>query len=133
MTPVDDSHRKVCDAVRTLAEGGLLASSHDVSEGGLAVAIAECAVAGAIGVTAELAGERRLDELLFGEGPGRFVISYAKEHAQAVRDGCKGVPFAIVGRTGGEHIAIRAAGHELSVPVTDATRVYQTGLDCAHE
>ena len=51
---------------------GALRSAHDVAEGGLAVALAECAIASGLGaVVTGLGGE---DEL-FGEGPGAFVVS----------------------------------------------------------
>ena len=59
------------------ADEGLLRSAHDVSGGGLAVALAESAMAGGIGATLRLASGPRDDEVLFGEGGGRMLLSVA--------------------------------------------------------
>jgi phosphoribosylformylglycinamidine synthase len=128
---VDESHKATCDAVRELVRTGALASCHDISEGGLAVAIAECAVAGGVGVKAELPGQGRADELLFGEGPGRFVISYRPEQAAAVANALAEVELTEVGTTGGESVALVAAGLSLSVPLAEAISAYQHGFDRA--
>ena len=63
-----ENERKLHELLAAAAEARLLSSAHDVSDGGLAVCLAESAIAGAIGVTAEA------DEL-FWEGEGRAVIS----------------------------------------------------------
>ncbi len=66
------------DLVRVAARRGDVASAHDVAEGGVAVALAECCLAGGLGATVVLPG---VDEdplgALFGEGVGRFVVSGA--------------------------------------------------------
>jgi phosphoribosylformylglycinamidine synthase len=67
---------------------GLVASCHDCSDGGLAVALAETAFAGGFGITADLAlapaeGVTRNDELLFSESQSRFVVTV---HPEAVPD-----------------------------------------------
>ena len=55
---------------------GALRSAHDVAEGGLAVALAECCLAGGLGARVDLSPLRPAGEaLLFGEGPGAFVVS----------------------------------------------------------
>ena len=70
------NERRLHELLAAAAEARLLASAHDVSDGGLAVCLAESAIAGAIGVTAE-AGD------LFGEGEGRAVISVAPARRRA--------------------------------------------------
>jgi phosphoribosylformylglycinamidine synthase len=62
--------------VRAHSEG-LLASAHDCSDGGLAVALAESAILGDFGFSGELSTTGRLDAALFGEGQGRIVVSLA--------------------------------------------------------
>jgi phosphoribosylformylglycinamidine (FGAM) synthase-like enzyme len=57
-------------AVRQGVRSGALRSAHDVGEGGLAVALAECCIAGGIGARVALGGAP-----LFAEGPGAFVVS----------------------------------------------------------
>jgi phosphoribosylformylglycinamidine synthase len=68
-------------AVRGAVRAGGLSSVHDIAEGGLAVALAECCLAGGLGAEARLdalAGEEDEDgpfRILFGEGPGGFIVS----------------------------------------------------------
>jgi phosphoribosylformylglycinamidine synthase len=67
-------------AVRQAVRSGALRSAHDVAEGGLAVALAECCVAGGVGAELSLpqpGGD--VETLLFGEGPGAFVVSGPRE------------------------------------------------------
>jgi phosphoribosylformylglycinamidine synthase len=64
--------RDAQDAVRDAVRAGALHSAHDIAEGGIGVALAECCVTGGIGATVEL--PERFE--LFGEAPGRgFVVS----------------------------------------------------------
>jgi phosphoribosylformylglycinamidine synthase len=63
----------------------LLASAHDCSDGGLAVALAESAVLGGQGFHSDLTWEGRLDAALFGEGQGRAVVSLAAGDGAAQR------------------------------------------------
>ena len=94
----------------------MLESAHDVSDGGLAVALAECCtVGGAPGVGAEVELPREDSELdalatLFGEGPSRIVVSVRPavaadllERAAAAR-----VPAIRIGATGGGALSIAA-------------------------
>jgi phosphoribosylformylglycinamidine synthase len=65
---------------------GLVASCHDCSDGGLAVALAETAFAGGLGLSADLSrapreGATRDDEILFSESAGRFVVTVHPESA----------------------------------------------------
>ncbi|MCC7363276.1 MAG: phosphoribosylformylglycinamidine synthase subunit PurL [Dehalococcoidia bacterium] len=65
-----------------LANGeGLLASAHDCSDGGLAVALAECAVFGGVGFDGQREFGGRVDGALFGERQGRVVVTVASEAA----------------------------------------------------
>ena len=94
---VSDSMRAVRDAART----GRIASAHDVAEGGLAVALAECCLAGGIGASVTVpAGDDPIADL-FGEGVGRFVISGPPGAIEAL----EGRAVAI-GTVGGQALAI---------------------------
>ena len=68
-----------CATVREAVRAGRLASAHDVSDGGLAVAVAESAIGGGIGCQVDLQPLRERgcspEEALFGEGPGGFLLS----------------------------------------------------------
>jgi phosphoribosylformylglycinamidine synthase len=89
--------RAVYEAIRR----GLVRSCHDLSEGGLAVAVAEMAFAGEVG--ADLTGLREVaadDRVaLFSESTTRFVLEAAPGNAAALRACFAGVPLAEVGRT----------------------------------
>jgi len=69
--------RKAQEAIRDAVRRGELRSAHDVAEGGLAVALAECCLGGGRGARVDFRGAdgERLLEALFGEGPGGFVLS----------------------------------------------------------
>jgi phosphoribosylformylglycinamidine synthase subunit PurL len=106
---VRDAH----DAVRHGINSGALQNAHDIAEGGLAVAIAECCVAGGIGALIELPDNFDL----FGEAPGRgFVVSGPDA---ALRE------FTIIGRVGGD--ALEIAGR-LKLAVSELHRVREHGL-----
>ena len=71
-------------AVRQAVRAGALRSAHDVAEGGLAVALAEACLAGGLGASVDLSVLRPAGEaLLFGEGPGAFVVSGPEQSLRA--------------------------------------------------
>jgi phosphoribosylformylglycinamidine synthase subunit PurL len=85
-----EAERRLCEALAVGAEEGRWLSAHDLSEGGLAVAVAEIAIAGGYGVKADIPqtdGLTRLDAQLFGEVPGRVLVtSDDAELAQELAD-----------------------------------------------
>jgi phosphoribosylformylglycinamidine synthase len=97
---------------------GARARAHDVAEGGLAVALAECCLAGGLGAKVELEGDRAdedaLHALLFGEGPGGFLVSGAEEGlrelAERERSRADGVQLRLIGTVGGDALEIALAG-----------------------
>jgi phosphoribosylformylglycinamidine synthase len=94
--PAIDSRRvrAAHDAVREGVRSGVLHSAHDIAEGGLAVALAECCIAGAVGAT--VAMPEGIDP--FAEAPGQaFIVS---GRAEALAD------FDVIGRVGGEELKI---------------------------
>jgi phosphoribosylformylglycinamidine synthase len=95
-------------------------SAHDVSSGGLAVALAECTFVGprCVGVRAELQETLRPDALLFGESTGRVVASTRDPQALCAAAEAARVPARRIGRTGGERLVIGPGGGE---PWIDAT------------
>jgi phosphoribosylformylglycinamidine synthase subunit PurL len=108
------------DGVREAVRAGMLVSAHDVSEGGLACALAECSVAGGTGAQVDPSAVADDPELaLFGEGPGGVVVSGPAE-------AFAGIPDAIVlGETGGELLEI-AGGP--TVPVADLAATYEGAI-----
>jgi phosphoribosylformylglycinamidine synthase subunit PurL len=92
--------------------GGLLRSAQDVSGGGLAVALAECAMWGGVGAELVLpVGDAPAVEL-FGEGPGRVIVTLnaARWREVAGLAAEHGLGFRRLGETGGDRLRIRLVG-----------------------
>ncbi len=112
-------------ALRSLIHSGAVKSAHDCSDGGLAVALAECCISQQlgretprlIGADIDLSGvEGRLDALLFGETQGRIVISVPSLQAPKVIAQAKilGVPARLLGKVGGSSLQIKTTSAGLS-------------------
>ena len=108
---------------------GLLSSAHDVSEGGLAVALAEgCFGDPGIGAVIELEPEGRPDALLFGESHSRIVVSLKEKDYRGFEDlaSKEGVPAAIIGRVGGSRLVI---GDWVQARVERLRNLWSTALE----
>jgi phosphoribosylformylglycinamidine synthase len=86
-----------------LIRAGLVSSTHDCSKGGIAVALAEMAIAGSIGFKVDLDSVpnscNRIDELLFSETHCRYVIATKNSDSVHRMLSATGVPFARIGKT----------------------------------
>jgi phosphoribosylformylglycinamidine (FGAM) synthase-like enzyme len=91
--------------IRDLAREGLLASAHDVSEGGLGVALAECSIAGLIGARVELP-HTGFAPLVFGEGAGGVVVSATSEAMREIERRATSIGFFPLGAVGGDRLEI---------------------------
>jgi phosphoribosylformylglycinamidine synthase len=122
--------------VRALARGGTLRAIADVSEGGVATALAELAVAGGVGVEADLddlveavgcSGEAAL----FGEGPCGFVLAgdEAAIAGAVSAAGEAGVPAFGIGVAGGAALRISAAESDLTLALRDVTSAWSSLAD----
>ena len=100
------------ETLRELVTGGMLSSAHDLAEGGLAVALAECAIAGGVGAEIDLPGKQELLLALYGEGPSRVLISLPPENSEQVSEICKlaGLPMVQLGIVGGDALIIKRSG-----------------------
>jgi phosphoribosylformylglycinamidine synthase II len=104
-------------AVRQGVRSGALRSAHDVAEGGVAVALAECCIAGGIGARVAYDGE------LFAEGPGAFVVSGPRESLARF-----GAAALELGEVGGDTLVIGGPPTALEVEVDELTRTHRDGL-----
>jgi phosphoribosylformylglycinamidine (FGAM) synthase-like enzyme len=104
-------------AVRQGVRSGALRSAHDVAEGGVAVALAECCIAGGVGARVAYDGD------LFAEGPGAFVVSGPRD--ALARFGGAAVQL---GEVGGDTLAIGGPPTALEIDVEELTRVHRDGL-----
>jgi phosphoribosylformylglycinamidine synthase subunit PurL len=125
--------RAAVEFVREAVRGGRVSAAHDVSDGGLACAVAECAIAGGVGATVDL--DRLVEErgcsgetAMFGEGPGGFVLAgpRAELEALASQAGAAGVELLIVGEAGGSELKLSAADAELAVGLDVAERAWRS-------
>ncbi len=117
-----EAERALVDCLAAAAEAQLLQSAHDCSEGGLAVALAESAIGGAIGVQihGDLGG--RLDAALFGEAGARAVVSTEPAAVAGLRSLAErhNIACTEIGAVGGERLAISAAINATLTAVTEA-------------
>ena len=98
-------------AVHQLMRAGYVQSCHDLSEGGLAVALAEMSIGGQIGCSVsldELPIENGCSQLhaLFSETNGRYLVELAAEDVDAVSAILGQTPHAVIGRIGGDEVVI---------------------------
>ena len=111
--PVDlASEKRNGDFVRSLIESGRITTAHDVSDGGLLIAVAEMVMAGGIGadfVAPKIASGA--EAAAFGEDQGRYVITASQKEADRINAEARaaGVPVTSIGRTGGNKLMIVGA------------------------
>jgi phosphoribosylformylglycinamidine synthase II len=100
--------RAVQKAVRDAVRAGLLKAAHDVSDGGLAVTLAEMCFGKDVGCRVSLKSHLRPDALLFGEGASRIVVSYTPANREKVEAICRtaGAPFEDIGQVGGSSLIV---------------------------
>jgi phosphoribosylformylglycinamidine synthase len=99
------SEKKNGDFVRGLIESGRVDTAHDVSDGGLLVALAEMALAGNTGLEVGIAGETTESiPFFFGEDQARYVLALPAEHTQDIIDAARdhGIFVTALGKTHGE-------------------------------
>jgi phosphoribosylformylglycinamidine synthase len=105
--PVDlAAERRHGEFVRALIRDGLLTAVHDVSDGGLLVALAEMAMASRVGAVLEAPADIPSHAFWFGEDQGRYVITAKNAEAVIQRASAAAVPLARLGATGGEVLAV---------------------------
>ena len=127
--PIDlDAERALHGLLFDAAASGLLRSAHDLSDGGLAVAMAEASIAGGRGFSIALP-DGIAYRFLFSESPTRVVVSCAPESLPGLLDRAaqRGVPASVLGRTGGDALDFGA----LSVGLKQAIARWQGALPSA--
>ena len=115
---------KIQNAVRALIREGVVKSAHDCSEGGLAVALAECCFnpEKLFGAEIDLKADDTLSATaLFNESQSRIVVSVGPENRQKTISILqeRQIPFQQLGRVGGDQLRIRVGREEFSWPTAD--------------
>jgi phosphoribosylformylglycinamidine synthase len=116
--------KKHGDFVRGLIEQGRVDTCHDVSDGGLLVAVAEMAMAGGIGASIGLAGLAGAIAFWYGEDQGRYVIAAPFAEADRIIEEARAayIPVAALGKTGGDRLVLE-----------DSDSIAVSALRAAHE
>jgi len=121
-----DLEKKTQDAVRDLIVSGFVKSCHDLSEGGLAVALAESCITdrdNPIGCRIDFAPDLRPDATLFSESQSRFLITADSDSAARVESILEysGLSFQKIGAVGGDSLVI---GDMIDLPLTRLSEIY---------
>lgn len=103
-----DEEWNVQNAVLALIKEGIIASAHDVSDGGLFTTLLEKAMVNGIGFNIDTDVEIRTDAFLFGESQSRVVVTVSTEHEEAFAEllASLEIPFSLLGETGGANVTI---------------------------
>jgi phosphoribosylformylglycinamidine synthase II len=136
LTEIDlGAHLRALAFIREEARAGDLAI-HDISDGGLACALAEMAIAGRVGARCDLDALVRTrgsepEAALFGEGPGGYLVAGEEERVRELQARAKeaGVDAWVIGAAGGERIEISSEWMEPSVSVAQAETAWRSLAD----
>jgi phosphoribosylformylglycinamidine synthase subunit PurL len=109
---------------------GILRSAHDISDGGLAIALAECCISGPdkpLGVRTEIREMIRGDALLFSESQSRILVSLQEKDLSQLQEIASehGVPLQVIGAVGGSRFSIQPI---LQLPVDELQSIWSSAL-----
>ncbi|MEH6476897.1 MAG: phosphoribosylformylglycinamidine synthase subunit PurL [Sneathiella sp.] len=122
-----ETEKRNGDFVREAIHAGQITACHDLSDGGLLVAVAEMALAGKVGATLDLESDLPLHATCFAEDQARYIVTATSESANKMLENASSanVPLKIIGTTGHNELNI---GSELSISIEDIREVYSNWL-----
>jgi phosphoribosylformylglycinamidine synthase len=130
-----EAERAVQLACLRAAQNGLLRSAHDCSDGGLAVALAECCFSSvnhdAMGADIDLTGEYDLATRLFSETPSRIIISFDQAVLGDIEEivAASGCPMTLLGNVGSDRLRIESDGEEvIQLEVAEIETAWRSSL-----
>jgi phosphoribosylformylglycinamidine synthase len=102
---------------------GALSSAHDIAEGGLATALAECCLAGGLGADVRLPAAGGGDPLvdLFGEAPGGFLVSGTPNGVSSLG---RRTPVHVIGTVGGDALLLTIGDLTLGVTLAELAQAH---------
>ncbi|MBA3430711.1 MAG: phosphoribosylformylglycinamidine synthase II, partial [Actinobacteria bacterium] len=123
------AERSLLSFLHDACSARLVHSAHDLSEGGLAVAAAECALRGGRGFSLDPGDDGPAWRMLFSESPSRALLSCAPGGVDALlaRASSHGVAAWVVGNTGGDVLDLGS----FSVPLHEARLVWESSFEAA--
>lgn len=131
-----DLEKRTCDLICKLIDEELLQSAHDISSGGVAIALSECCMATdkPLGATLNLEHtfdpkEFRPDSMLFSETSARFLISIKPENEERIKEICleHKIPITAEGVVGGRDLSFTGAV-DCSIPLPTAYKIWTKRL-----
>lgn len=111
----------------------ILSSAHDLSEGGLAVTLAECCLQGNTGASVSLSGGTCPRTALFGEGPSRVLVSVHPDKQEKLQDLAKEykIPLTKLGQVGGHRLVINFGGQPaINLMIEEIGSIYREVIGC---
>jgi len=122
--------KKLQDSLLAAIQQGIIKSAHDVSDGGLAIALAEGCISNhekMIGASITLNDSIRKDCLLFGESQSRVIVSCAPNHAADLEQWFKGkqIPITRIGTVGGSALQIKGL---IDLPLESLSDAFYTAM-----
>ena len=125
-----EDEKKIQDACLEMIRIGIVKSAHDCSEGGIAVALAECCISSPSfwGAKISLDQKIRADALLFGESQSRIIITVKPEHISFVKKIARDhqIPFSVIGKVEGHRLNIKGM---IDLPVEEMSLVYECAIE----
>ncbi len=122
-----DRERRLIELLATLAEAEAITAAHDCSDGGLGVALAECAIAGAVGATiGDVPPNVPHHRWLFSETASRVVVGTKDPDRVAATARAAGIPVTVLGRAAGDRLRI---GDTVDVAVAELASAYGDALE----
>jgi phosphoribosylformylglycinamidine synthase subunit PurL len=128
-----DTEKKLLGGVLKAIQSGLVQSAHDVSEGGLAAALAESCISGNVGASVQWSTDLRSDVALLSESQSRIVLSVSPDHKNALEKLLQeaGVPFTALGVVGGNKLSININGASALEESVEALKsVWEDAIPC---
>jgi len=122
-----DRERALHRLLVAAAASDVVSSAHDCAEGGVAIALAESAIAGDTGFAIAVPGDLPWYASLFSESASRAVVSVAPEKAVALEElaAAHGVPCSVLGETGGPRMVFDTV---FEVTVEEARALYEDAI-----
>jgi phosphoribosylformylglycinamidine synthase II len=122
--------QRAMDGLLKAMADGHVASCHDVSHGGTAVALAEMCFGGQVGAELDLSKLpfKRADDAFFNEGNTRWLVEVPAGREAKFESSLKGVPFAKVGIVGGKTIKLKFKKRTIALPLERAEKAWRNGI-----
>ena len=125
-----EEEKKVQDTCLDMIKAGVVNSAHDCSDGGIAVALAECCTSSpkGLGAAVSLEQKMRADVVLFGETQSRIIVSAKPGDLQKIEKiaGDHDLPFSVIGKVEGQNLKIEGM---IDLLVKELADVYEHAIE----